>query len=287
MIYNKMNKKERVLKWLLLIVLIIFILNFSANIVRILFIDRLSNVEVYHYPKEVSIVFEGEERVSSHVYYINTYLYRNIVHRMDKEKALEIIDNPKVILNLDGNNFYLSDNNEIVFPLHTQMIRKRSIIDRIFMMLFYSNENYLYYSTNPDDEHFENVMTWFRLFEMEESVEETIDSVIFKEQLKEINEDDFLSLMNKKILKVEINPESITDDIDFQWLEDELKFSQMAQIPDAIVSLDLQIELFYEDGTAAILRLLDLDEGICTLRYGSISYPFRNEKNAQWLNKIS
>jgi len=166
---NKITKiKKKKTYFLFIVVLSILFLSCSINILRILFTDKLSNIEVYHYPNTVKIVYDNEERQSSvNTYFINTYLRNLFVYRIKEEKALEIINSPKMILTLEGYKFYLSENDEIVFALHTQIIRKRSIIDKIFMIIFYDNDEYLYYSTKSNEEHFKKAIAWFRILEKE------------------------------------------------------------------------------------------------------------------------
>jgi len=96
--------------------------------------------------------------------------------------------------------------------------------------------------------------------------------------------DEFATIVNKQIAKVEKEDffdQSVNVDID--WLEDQLKASMLCERPSAIIALDLRIAISYEDGSMAVLRLLNPDRGICSLRYDDKSYCLESDNLAQWL----
>ena len=100
--------------------------------------------------------------------------------------------------------------------------------------------------------------------------------------------EEFDELINKEIVKIE-NENSIAAKIgtDVLWVEEKMKKSELCERPDAIIALDLNINIEYKDNTTATLRLLNPDEGACSLRYDEISYCFENDEIAQWLLQIS
>jgi len=100
--------------------------------------------------------------------------------------------------------------------------------------------------------------------------------------------DELAAIVNKQIVKVE--KEDFFDksiDVDIDWLEEQLKESMLCERPSAIIALDLKVAISYEDGSMAVLRLLNPDRGIYSLRYDDKSYCLENDNLAQWLLKIA
>ncbi|MBN2879649.1 MAG: hypothetical protein JXN65_08470 [Clostridia bacterium] len=100
--------------------------------------------------------------------------------------------------------------------------------------------------------------------------------------------DELAKIVNKNI--VQVGKEDLSDksnDADIDWIEQQLQASKLCERPDEIIALDSGIALLYDDGTMSVLRLLNPDDGIFSIRYGTKLYCLKNDNIAQWMLKIA
>jgi len=100
--------------------------------------------------------------------------------------------------------------------------------------------------------------------------------------------DELAKIVNKNIVqtgKEDLSDESTDADID--WIEQQLQASKLCERPDEIIALDSGIALLYDDGSMSVLRLLNPDDGIFSIRYGAKLYYLKNDNIAQWMLKIA
>ena len=97
---------------------------------------------------------------------------------------------------------------------------------------------------------------------------------------EDIPDNDFFILMNKEITKIEFDPSFDEKAVDIVWLQNEFSLCEQYQGDVEIMALDLRIEIFYDDGTSSILRFLNEDEAVLSIRYNDTSYRFRSESIA-------